>query len=56
MSWFAKSTGVAQVEDPAASIGAEDTVHTLAGEPSAVEFAATSVAAEVAMTTPVQRY
>ena len=41
MVWFAESTGVAQVEDPAASIGAEDsTVQTLAGEPSAVEFAA----------------
>ena len=54
MLWFAESTGVAQVEDPAASISAEDsTVQTLAGEPSAVEFVATSVAAEVAMTTPV---
>jgi len=54
MLWFVESTGIAQVEDPAASIGAEDsTVQTLAGEPSAVEFAATSVAAKVAMTTPV---
>ena len=54
MLWSVESTGIAQVEDPAASIGAEDsTVQTLTGEPSAVEFAATSVVAEVAMTTPV---
>ena len=47
---FVESTGIAQVEDPAANIGAEDsTVQTMAGEPSAVEFAATSVAAEVAI-------
>ena len=54
MLWLAESTGIAQVENPAASIGVEDsTVQTLAGEPSAVEFATTSVAAKVAMTTPV---
>ena len=53
MLWFAESTGIAQVEDPAVSIAEDSTVQTLAGEPSAVEFAATSVAVEVAMTTPV---
>ena len=47
MLWFAESTGVAQAEDPAASIGAEDSaVQTSAGEPSIVEFAAASVAVE----------
>jgi len=47
----AESTGVAQVEDPAASICAEDSaVQTLAGEPSAVEFAAASVAVEATTT------
>ena len=52
MLWFAESTGVAQEEDPATSIGAEDsTVQTSAGEPSAVEFAVTSVALEAA--TPI---
>ena len=40
----AESTGVAQVEDPVPSIGAEDdAVQTSAGEPSAVEFAAASL-------------
>ena len=54
MLWFAESTGIAQVEDPAASIGAEDsTVQTSAGEPSAVEFAVASIAVEAAMTTTV---
>ena len=47
--WFAESTGIAQVEDPAASIGTEDsTVQISAGEPSAVEFVVASVAVEVA--------
>ena len=51
MLWFAESTGIAQVEDPAVSIGAEDsTVQTSAGEPSAVEFAVASVAVKVATT------
>ena len=51
MLWFAESTVVAQVEDPAATIGAEDsTVQTSAGEPSAVEFVVTSVAVEAATT------
>ena len=49
--WFAKSTGVAQVEDPAASIGAEDsTVQTSTGEPDAARFAVASVAVEAATT------
>ena len=44
MLWFAESTGIAQVEDPAASIGAEDsTVQTSAGEPSVMEFAVASL-------------
>ena len=44
MLWFAESTRIAQVEDPAASIGAEDSiVQTLAGEPNAVKFAVASV-------------
>ena len=39
------------MEDPAASLGAEDnTVQTLAGEPSVVEFAVASVAMEAATT------
>ena len=47
----AESTGVAQVEDPVASIGAEDSiVQTSAGEPSAIEFAAAFVALEAATT------
>ena len=51
MVWFAESTGVVQVEDPAASIGAEDsTIQTSAGEPSAVEFVIVSVAVEAATT------
>ena len=50
MLWFAESTGVAQVKDHAASIGAEDsTVQTSTGEPSAMEFAATSVAVKAAL-------
>jgi len=54
MMWFAESTGIAQVEDLAVSIGAEDsTVQTSAGEPSAVEFAVTSVSMEAATTTTV---
>ena len=52
MLWFAESIGVAQVEDPGASIGAEDsTVQTLAGEPDAARFAIASVAVEVAVGT-----
>jgi len=52
--WFAESTGVAQVEDPAASIGAEDsTVQTSASEPSVVEFVVASVAVEAATTITV---
>ena len=51
MLWFAESTGVAQVEDPTASIGAEDSVvQTSAGEPSAVEFAAAFVTMEATTT------
>ena len=47
----AESTEIAQVEDPATSIGAEDSaVQTSAGEPSVVEFAATSVAVEATTT------
>ena len=43
----AESTGLAQVEDPVASISVEDNaVQTLAGEPSVVEFVAAPVAAE----------
>ena len=54
MLWFAESTGVAQVEDPVASIGAEDsTFQTSAGEPSAVEFAVSSLGVEVATTIAV---
>ena len=52
--WFAESTGVAQVEDPAASIGTEDSsIQTSAGEPSAVEFAIASVAVEATTTSTV---
>jgi len=51
MLWFAESTRVAQVEDLAASIGAEDsTVQTSIGELSAVEFAVASVIVEAATT------
>ena len=47
----AEGTEVAQVEDPAAGIGAEDSaVQTLAGEPSAIEFAPASVAVEATTT------
>jgi len=49
--WFVKSTGIAQVEDPAASIGAKDsTVQTLLGEPSVMEFVVASIAVKAAMT------
>ena len=51
MLWFVESTGVAQVEDPAVNIGAENnTVQTSAGEPSSVEFVIASVAVEAATT------
>jgi len=54
MLWFVESTGVAQVEDPATSIDAEDsTVQTSAGEPSAVEIVVASVAVETATTITV---
>ena len=54
MLWFAESTGVVQVEDPAASIGAEDsTVQTSVREPSTVEFVVASVAVEAATTITV---
>ena len=54
MLWFTESTGVAQVEYPAAIIGAKDnTVQTSAGEPGAVEFVVASVAVEAATTTTV---
>ena len=43
----AESTRVAQVEDPVASISAEDSaVQTSASEPNAVEFIAAPVAVE----------
>ena len=49
MLWFAESTGIAQVENPAASTGADDSIiQTSAREPSAVEFAVSSVAVEAA--------
>ena len=52
MLWFAKSTGIAQVEAPVANIGAEDsTAQTSAGEPSVVEFVVASVAVEAAIIT-----
>jgi len=48
----AESTRVTQVEDPMASIGAEDNaVQTSAGEPSDVEFVAAPVAVEAITTT-----
>ena len=53
---IAESTGVAQIEDSAASIITEDgTVQTSAsvGEPSAVEFVVASVAVEAATTITV---
>ena len=51
MLWFAESTGVAQVEDPAASIGTEDSaIQNSAGEPSAVEFTVASIAVEATTT------
>ena len=52
--WFAESTGVAQVDDPAARIGEEDsTVQTSTGEPSVMEFVVASVAVEAATTITV---
>ena len=54
MLWFTESTGVVQVEDPAASLCAEDsTVQTSTGEPSAMEFAVTSVTVEATTTITV---
>ena len=54
MLWFTESTRVAQVEDPAANLDAEDsTVQTLAGKPSAVKFVVASVAVEAATTITV---
>ena len=51
MLWFAESTGVAQVEDPAAGIGAEDSIiQTSVGQPSAVKFVVASVAVKVVTT------
>jgi len=48
----AESTGVAQVEDPATSIDAlNSAVQNSAGEPSAVELAATSIVVEATTTT-----
>ena len=48
---IAESTEAAQVEDPAACIGAEDgVVRTSASEPCAVEFAVASVAMEATTT------
>jgi len=48
---IAESTGVAQVEDSAASIRAEDSaVQTSAGESSTVEFVVASVAVEATIT------
>jgi len=52
---IAESAGVAQVEDPAASIGVENSVvQTSAGEPSAVEFVAASVVVEATTTTVLE--
>ena len=49
-----ESTGVAQVEDPAASLGAEDsTVQTSASESSVVEFVVASVAVDATTTITV---
>ena len=57
MLLFAESTGVAQVEDPTASTGAEDsTVETLAGEPDAARFAVASVAVEAVTTIIIRKY
>ena len=54
MLWFDESTGVAQVEDPAASISAEySTNQTSTGEPSVVDFAVAYVAVEAATTITV---
>ena len=49
--WFAESAGVAQAENPAASIDAEgSTVQTSIGEPDVARFAVTLVAVEAATT------
>ena len=49
MLWFVESTEVAQAEDPAASIGAEDSaVQISTGESSAIELVDASVAVEAA--------
>jgi len=54
MLWFAENTGIAQVEDPATSIGTEDSiVQTSAEEPSAVEFVVASVTMKAATTITV---
>ena len=54
MLWFAENTGIAQVEDPATSIDAEDsTVQTSTGEPDAARFTVTSVAVKAATTITV---
>ena len=56
MLWFAESTGIAQVEDLAASLGVEDgTVQTSAGEFRAVEFAVASVTVEAATTITIPK-
>jgi len=50
MLWFAESTGIAQIEDPVASIGTENSkVQTSAREPSTVKFVVASVAMEAAI-------
>ena len=44
---IAESTGLAQVEEPVASAGAEDnTLQTLTAEPGTVEFVALTIASE----------
>ena len=56
MLWFTESAGIAQIEDPAASIGREDsTVQTSAsvGKPSTVEFAVASTVVEATTMTTV---
>ena len=51
---MAESTGIAQVEDPAASIDAEDsTVQTSTGEPDVARFVVTPIAVEAATTITV---
>ena len=52
--WFVESTRVAQVEDPAASIGTKNSIVQIsAGEPSAVEFVVASIAVKAAKTITV---